>query len=325
MSETGSHTSLRHPKASSHSRLWRTGVTALAPAKVNLDLRVIGRRDDGYHELRSRFLAVSLFDTLEVRTGGQGIELSVHGGSHDVPTDASNLVVRAVDSIRQAFERSHSVGDVRIRLTKRIPSQAGLGGGSSDAVSAAHAVCRLWGIRTDRPEVAEAVNSLGSDLAFFHAGWPLAECRGRGEIVNPVRDGAEGFYVLAKPDFGLPSGDVFRHFGQCEASENIRTSRFRGDHAVRGGQKSVLNDLQEAACSLDVRYARWLQRLEGVPSSDVTGGWTMSGSGTTAFSRVPTWTSGRRLATTVRGQLGCWCQVVAPVAARLWSVHLLDN
>ncbi|MGL5096908.1 MAG: 4-(cytidine 5'-diphospho)-2-C-methyl-D-erythritol kinase, partial [Planctomycetia bacterium] len=169
-------------------------LTVFAPAKVNLHLEVLGKRRDGYHELETLFLAVSLFDELEFHPAPPGVTTL----ECDVPhlgTGRENLVVRAVELVRRETGRNDGV---RLVLTKRIPLQAGLGGGSSDAAAAIAGLDRWWKLGWSKERQASLGAELGSDVSFFFYS-PAAVGRGRGEKLTPIVPGAELPIVVVCP------------------------------------------------------------------------------------------------------------------------------
>ena len=170
--------------------------TFLAPAKINLSLRVFGRRPDGYHEIRSVMVPLSLHDTVSVEATQGGIE--VETGDPELPGDRSNTCFRAAEAFRQRTGRPDGV---RIVLTKRIPREAGLGGGSSDAAAVLKGLSALTGIDLAGEGWTETAASVGADVPFFLAGRPaLAE--GIGERLTPVEWRLPCFAVIVKPPFG---------------------------------------------------------------------------------------------------------------------------
>jgi 4-diphosphocytidyl-2-C-methyl-D-erythritol kinase len=151
-----------------------------APAKVNLTLRVVGRRSDGFHAVESLVVGVGLTDELRFAEAGPGY-ISVSCGDTSVPSDDGNLVVRAA---RLLADRAGTTRGARISLTKAIPIGGGLGGGSSDAAVALRALNDLWGTGWSDPALADLGAEIGSDVPlFFHL--PSALVRGRGEVVEP--------------------------------------------------------------------------------------------------------------------------------------------
>jgi 4-diphosphocytidyl-2-C-methyl-D-erythritol kinase len=173
-----------------------------APAKLNLFLHVTGRRPDGYHLLESVFLLIDWCDTLhfELRPGGQ---ISREDSGIDLPPD--DLVVRAARSLQQA---SAGHAGVHIRLEKRIPVQAGMGGGSSDAASCLLALNRLWGFNLPLAQLEKIGLGLGSDVPFFLRG-RNAWVEGIGERIRPIEVPAARFAVV-KPHEGLDTARIFR-------------------------------------------------------------------------------------------------------------------
>jgi 4-diphosphocytidyl-2-C-methyl-D-erythritol kinase len=251
-------------------------VRVWTPAKINLFLEVLGRRADGYHELATLMVTVGLFDTVEVRENASGdIRLACdHPG---LSTGPDNLVCRAVDLVRRRFGARTGID---VRLHKRIPLQAGLAGGSSDAAATLAGLNRLWRLGLDANELSRLGAELGSDVSFFFFG-PAAWCTGRGEIVKPLRPGRPLDLVLACPPVGLSTAAVFRQLrlpGQrLEDGEAVRLAFAAGDVNAIG--RSLHNRLQEPAEELQPAVARLRQRL--VECEPV--GVLMSGSGSTVF------------------------------------------
>jgi len=161
-----------------------TRIVTRAHAKVNLDLRVLGTRPDGFHELRTVFQTIELHDTLtiEARPGPFALDCETPG----VPLDASNLVWKAAARLWTALGRPDAPIDTRVVLDKAIPMQAGLGGGSADAAAALVSLGRLWGGATPAL-LREIAADLGADVAFFLSGG-TALGLGRGEEIYPLVD-----------------------------------------------------------------------------------------------------------------------------------------
>ena len=214
-------------------------VVRLAPAKLNLTLAVVGRRDDGYHTLHSVFVPLSLADRLSLApTGGDRDTLHVTGLDAGPPAD--NLVLRALAAARAAVGGGWPGGPgpapaLAARLEKRIPVAAGLAGGSSDAAATVDGALEAWGAELDdHARLAVAVR-LGSDVPFFLAGGP-ALVEGRGEQVAPLGGlrGTPGV-VLVTPVVAVPTPDVFAAF------DAIRT---HGDGAVRMSSAHLAEELR---------------------------------------------------------------------------------
>jgi 4-diphosphocytidyl-2-C-methyl-D-erythritol kinase len=172
-----------------------------APAKVNLFLNVLGTRPDGYHEIDTVMQTVGLVDTLEFgRRPGDEVTLTVSGRTEGVPTDDGNLVMKAAELLKSRVRYTASSPSARplgaeIRLEKRIPTRAGLGGASSDAASALVGLSKVWGLRSDTSELLSLAADLGSDVPFFLRGG-TARCTGRGESVRQLPAEGELHFVL---------------------------------------------------------------------------------------------------------------------------------
>jgi 4-diphosphocytidyl-2-C-methyl-D-erythritol kinase len=174
-----------------------------APAKINRELRIGGLRPDGFHEIRSRIVAIDLCDTISVAPGRGELELSCEGLA--VPSGESNLVVRTA---RALAERVRRPADARIHLTKSIPIGAGLGGGSSDAALALRLLSRLWKTALSSEELAEVAARIGSDVPFFLVGGE-ADVAGRGEHVRPLPDSESVELLLLFPPFPISTREAY--------------------------------------------------------------------------------------------------------------------
>lgn len=195
-------TALEHPRAKVASR--RVGIRADAPAKINLTLEVLGRRHDGYYDLRSLVIGVDLRDRVRCQSSSiPGITLACSDPTLNNP---DNLAVRAA---RIIAERCDGEPPLRIELQKRIPVGAGLGGGSSDAATTLRLCNSLW--RTDLPttELAAIGAELGSDVPLFFS-LPSAMLEGRGERVSPVRLRWSGWVLLILPPVVVSTAEVYR-------------------------------------------------------------------------------------------------------------------
>ncbi|HEX2188990.1 MAG TPA: 4-(cytidine 5'-diphospho)-2-C-methyl-D-erythritol kinase [Longimicrobiaceae bacterium] len=177
-----------------------------APAKVNLRLRVLAREASGYHGLESVFCAVSLADTVEARPGGPGIRLRVTGGVDTGPPER-NLAVRAAERFHAELGTEPAL---ELALTKRIPSAAGLGGGSSDAAATLRALNALHGEPFGRAELLQMAIELGSDVPFFLCGSTLALGWSRGERLLALPALPPRPVLVAHPGVPMPTGEAFR-------------------------------------------------------------------------------------------------------------------
>ncbi|MEU8461075.1 4-(cytidine 5'-diphospho)-2-C-methyl-D-erythritol kinase [Streptomyces sp. NPDC029003] len=180
-------------------------ISVRAPAKVNLQLGVGGRRDDGYHELASVFLAVSLSDRITL-TAAEELRVTVGGPrAADVPADASNIAARAVELLAK---RSGLHPGVHVHIDKHIPVQGGMAGGSADAAGALVGCDALWNLGLGRPELLSLAAELGSDVPFSLVGG-AAFGSGRGERLTVLPVGATTHWVFATAGFGLSTPAVF--------------------------------------------------------------------------------------------------------------------
>lgn len=213
-----------------------------AHAKINLDLRVLGLRADGHHELRTVFQAIALHDTLTIvsRPGPFAIECDMAG----VPLDASNLVWKAANALWRATRRQGEVRDLFIRLEKKIPPQAGLGGGSGDGAATLIALARAWHLKIRPTQLTDVAASLGADVPFFLSGG-TALGLGRGEEIYPLVDLPRHWIVLLIPGFGVSTADAYRWYDEDRDSDR---SVIREPQHVPGPWPSraaqMINDLE---------------------------------------------------------------------------------
>jgi 4-diphosphocytidyl-2-C-methyl-D-erythritol kinase len=178
-------------------------------AKVNLDLRVLATRDDGYHDLATIFQTVALHDTLTF-TGGVGA-FEIRCNTTGVPRDRSNLVWRAAEALWLASGRPDGMPPVRIDLDKSIPAAAGLGGGSADAAAALCALDALWTLGLSPRRLHDIAARLGADVAFFLRGG-TALGRGRGDDLETLPDLPSWPVVIARPAFGVSTREAYAWF-----------------------------------------------------------------------------------------------------------------
>jgi 4-diphosphocytidyl-2-C-methyl-D-erythritol kinase len=243
-------------------------MTIDAPAKVNLTLRVLARRADGFHDIETLMAPLDLSDRLEVELKDSvGIEFSCSDPS--LPVDGSNLVCKAVAAFAAATGRDFGV---RIHLEKRIPHGAGLGGGSSDAAAVLRALNELLGAGLSVGDLEKIAASIGSDVAFFIRGVP-AICRGRGERVEPVEGVPSAEILLVKPPF--PVSTAWAYGAWAGAGDKLCET-----FPAMLGFMAMGNDLEAPVFSKHLQLPvlkRWLAAQPGVSVA------MMSGSGSTVF------------------------------------------
>jgi 4-diphosphocytidyl-2-C-methyl-D-erythritol kinase len=180
----------------------RVGLAVEAPAKVNLTLRVVGVRPDGYHDLESVVAAVGLLDRLRFEPAD---DLDLVCGDAAVPPGDDNLVMKAARLLRESCGARRGA---RVCLEKHIPAGRGFGGGSSDAAAALAGLNALWQCGQTPAELAALGARLGSDVPLFFSS-PVAVMRGRGERIEPVEAQPPWWLALAWPDYGNPTADVY--------------------------------------------------------------------------------------------------------------------
>jgi 4-diphosphocytidyl-2-C-methyl-D-erythritol kinase len=181
------------------------GVRVAAHAKLNLVLRILARETSGYHQIETAFALLELADELEVRRVESGVALEVDGP--DLGPADDNLAVRAARAVLEATGNRFGVA---LRLTKRIPVRAGLGGGSSDAAAALHAVNALAGNAVPRHELLHLATRLGADVAFCASGAPLALAWGRGERLFRAPAPPAAPALIAVPSIAVATPDAYR-------------------------------------------------------------------------------------------------------------------
>jgi 4-diphosphocytidyl-2-C-methyl-D-erythritol kinase len=207
-SEIDNHSAIRNRQSSIRR------ITARAHAKVNLDLRVLGVRADGYHELRTVFQSIELHDTL-VCSDTPG-PFTLRCRTPGVPLDSSNLIWRAAAALWTALGRGGDVRDTVIRIEKTIPFESGLGGGSADAAAALVALARLWG-GAPLSLLREVGATIGSDVPFFLSGG-TALGLGRGEEIYPLVDLPPHSLVIIRPPFGVSTAEAYAWYDEDRAA-----------------------------------------------------------------------------------------------------------
>lgn len=257
----------------------------LAPAKINLFLELVSKRADGFHELETVMTCVNLYDrlTFSVRDDHE-IRLTVGPGSlGELPPAKDNLITKSLRLLQQKCSVTRGMD---VCLTKRIPSQAGLGGASSDAATALAAANRLWEIGLPLEELASIAGELGSDVPFFIYGG-MGKCTGRGENVNPIESLMSYPILIAKPPMGLSTPEVFQY---CEIPRSKTSSETlmeaiaqRNNPAIRRG---MINRLQPAANKL----TEWISRLSHLFEGLNCVSHQLSGSGSCYFGLFNNWT-----------------------------------
>ncbi|RBY76010.1 4-(cytidine 5'-diphospho)-2-C-methyl-D-erythritol kinase [Geodermatophilus sp. TF02-6] len=284
-------------------------VVARAPAKVNVHLAVGPLRSDGFHALRTVYLAVSLFDTVTVRPG-RGLSLTVTGegttgrGPDAVPTDRRNLVWRAAELLA---DRAGVPADAAIAVDKSIPAAAGLAGGSADAAAALVALDALWGTHATRGELTALAAELGSDVPFGLLGG-VALGSGRGEQLSPVLARRRWHWVLGIAAEGLSTPAVYAELDRLRAEGRVPDGAQLASPepviaALRSGPVPALaaalgNDLQTPAVSLRPDLRRALRAATGAGAAAAI----VSGSGPTVAALVEDEDAAVRMTASLAGE-----------------------
>jgi 4-diphosphocytidyl-2-C-methyl-D-erythritol kinase len=280
-----------------------------APAKINVGLRLLGKRADGFHEIESLVMAIDLCDTLEAAPATDGrLSLTVVSDGAEAPADESNLALRAA----RLLKAESGVGaGARLTLTKRIPAGRGLGGGSSDAAAALVLLSRFWGLDWPVEKLSSLAAQLGSDVPFFLNG-PLAMMKGRGEIIEPVTAEARAAVLLLSPPRVLPTKDVYAasripSAGRINSSSETWLTHLRSGHLEELG-KCLFNDLEPAARALCDDVSRLREALERAGATCVS----MTGSGSAVFALVPSRDEARRLMQSLHLDRGVTAYALGP-------------
>lgn len=257
-----------------------SGITRLAPAKVNLTLAVLGRRDDGFHEIESWMVPVAWHDRVTVRPA-QSFSFRLRGNVKAVPSDESNLACRAARLI--AAEAGRPV-DCEIELEKFIPPGGGLGGGSSDAAALLLALNELWGLKWPRHRLAGLGAKIGSDVPFFIFE-QAAIVRGRGEAVEPCRSPRDLWLALIVPPFAVSTRAVYERL----AEDRRDPGGARRERPTRPWEREItdtaelgemlFNDLESAAFTVQPQLAALHAAVDGLHERRVR----MTGSGACLF------------------------------------------
>ncbi len=191
-------------------------LTRHAFAKINLDLRVLAVRPDGYHDLSTVFQTLALHDTLCFEAIDAGESLTLTCSDPEIPTDERNLVWRAASALWFGAGRPGVPAGVRIDITKRVPPQGGLGGGSADAAVSLVALAEVWGLHASAASLMSIAASLGADVPFFLVGG-TAMGAGRGDQLECWNDLPGLEVVLVSPGFGVATADAYRWFDEDRA------------------------------------------------------------------------------------------------------------
>ena len=245
-------------------------------AKINLSLRVVGKRDDGYHELCTVFQAVTLADEI---TFSESDELNLTCSDSTMPTGNENIIIRAAEKLR--LEKDVRLG-AAIHLEKHIPSPGGLGGGSSNAAVTLLALRKIWDLKISDHVLESIGRELGADVPyFFHGGTALG--MSRGDVIEPLEDIRPRPMLIVTPDVSVPTRDAFARVNApsltSETAKSIlQICRFEAK-SPDFLQTAITNDLESSVFEKFPEVARVRQKLLELGAANAA----MSGSGASVF------------------------------------------
>tara|TARA_R110000850_G_scaffold7548_13_gene27403 strand:+ start:889 stop:1752 length:864 start_codon:yes stop_codon:yes gene_type:complete len=269
-----------------------------APAKTNLWLKILGKREDGFHEIDTRMVSLSLVDRLRLKWR-EDDQVVLRCSDESLPTGNENLCVKAVRALES---KTGKVFAVSIDLEKNIPSGAGLGGGSSDAAAVLQALNEMAGLELSKDELAGVGAEIGSDVPFFVYG-QACDCRGRGEKVVPVSDEVPSFSVLlVKPAFGISAASAYQKFSGSSEYEGFSYT------PQKRAWGEMVNHLERPVFEkfpILGGMKNWLLEQPGVDAA------LLSGSGSTLLAVLKSEAAGQSLIPMIEERYGenCWTYV----------------
>ena len=251
-------------------------------AKINLTLDVLGKREDGYHDLKSVMQTISLRDDIEIDIG-TGKPWELHCDQEDIPADETNLAWKAAKVYLDTM--GYDPDGLTVRITKRIPSQAGLGGGSADAAAVLRALNRHYGEPLSIFALAELGASVGSDVPFCTVcGTAMVE--GRGERLRKLPDMPDCVFVICKPEFSVSTPELYQKIDQCAIAQRpdnkaMESALLAGDLGKVAQNVWNVFDPVVTADHLELNYIKSLCNSYGALNQQMTG------SGSAVFAIMP--------------------------------------
>jgi len=295
--------------AQAQPQRWTAPLTVFSPAKVNLYLRILGKRPDGYHELETVMLPLDFGDEIALGPREDGLTLECDNPS--LPTDDSNLALRAA---RRLAERCGVKRGAEIALTKCTPLAAGLGGGSSNAAAVLVGLNQLWGLQVDNSVLHELAAGMGSDINFFMAGG-AALCRGRGEQTEAIPCKLSASVLLVNPGFGISTKWAYGSWAKAAAESRLTVSpppvslllRALAEDDLAGVSRCLFNSLEAPS----IRKFPVLELIKKAMCGNGASGALMSGSGATIFGLFDDPKAAEKSGQRVREQFGpsMWTKV----------------
>jgi 4-diphosphocytidyl-2-C-methyl-D-erythritol kinase len=224
-------------------------------AKINLRLRILGKRADGYHDLDTIFQTVNLHDTIEASLIDEPhVVLSCNDRS--LPVNESNLVIRAAKALQDHLGAARGA---RIRLRKRTPTQAGLGGGSADAAVTLLLLAKLWDLQCSRKELIGIASRLGADVPFFFHGG-TAQATGTGDQLETLDDVAQRFLLILKPNANISTADAYQALDERSLTSQMSETILSSSQATADSDKidlaNLINDFEAVVFDLEPEIRR---------------------------------------------------------------------
>ncbi|MGA8942985.1 MAG: 4-(cytidine 5'-diphospho)-2-C-methyl-D-erythritol kinase [Thermoactinomyces sp.] len=270
-------------------------ISVKAPAKINLTLDALHKRPDGYHELKMVMTTVDLYDRVDLYARDDSA-ITLESSSGFVPQDERNLAYRAALLLR---EKAGIKRGVHIYIDKHIPVAAGLAGGSSDAAATLRGLNHLWGLGLDLEELKEIGAEIGSDVPFcIYSKTALAE--GRGEILTPLSPPPACWVILAKPDHGVSTADVFKNLQVEKIDEHPQTEKMI-DALERQDYEAMVRYLGNVLEPVTMEMHDTVKKLKEKMQLFGTDGVLMSGSGPTVFGLVKQEYRVKRIVNSLKG------------------------
>lgn len=265
-----------------------------APAKINLALDVLHKRNDGYHEVKMVMTTIDLADHLHL-TLLEDDQIQIESTSGMIPSDKRNLAYKAAELLKQRFAVKQGCN---IEISKKVPVAAGLAGGSSDCAAALRGLNELWQLGLSIDELATLGAEIGSDVAFCVYGG-TAVATGRGEIIEPIASPAPAWVILAKPSLGVSTADIY---GQIDVSTCFHPDVDGMIQAIENQDYKEMcnqlgNSLEDVTLKLYPKVAKIKEKMKHLGADGVL----MSGSGPTVFGLTQYESKMRRIVNGLRG------------------------
>ena len=255
-----------------------TTLTERAYAKLNLTLDVLGKREDGYHDLQSVMQTISVRDDVEIDVG-TGKPWVLRCDKEGIPCDETNLAWKAAKVFEEALKKD--LGGIEIRITKRIPSQAGLGGGSADAAAVLRALNEHFNYPLSVCALAELGAEVGSDVPFCVLGG-TAMVEGRGERLRKLPDMPECIFVVCKPDFGVSTPELYKKIDEV-AIPHRPNNKAMETALLEGNLEKIAENIYNVFDPLVTNEHLEMNYIKSIMNTYASMGQQMTGSGSAVF------------------------------------------